>query len=104
MSAKLIEFQPESVVSLDGYKVPYLTATKLSENEYNLVVDNRFGAIIHTDDLNTIIYLIAHGMAVAAGFTCHGKNSKRANPFNTMMLEIGTISTDEDDSLDANDE
>lgn len=82
---------------VDGYVVPHVKAHKVNENEYNLSVGH-FVALIHKDDLEQVAHLLANGMAIAAGYTCHGKNSRRANPYNVQMMQIGNIETDVDDS------
>jgi hypothetical protein len=88
---------PSSRVSLDGYLVPNLRATKVGDFEYNLIVGNRYAALIHVDDLEDYVFLLANAMAIAAGYTSHGKHSRRANPYKVQTMEIGSVDTDADE-------
>lgn len=93
--------QPECLLIVDGYAVPHITLIKANDNEYTIVVDGRFSKFVHRDDIEEWGWLLAHAMAVAAGYTAHGKHSRRANPYNVQVGFIGTITTDDGNADDS---
>lgn len=75
---------------VDGYKVPYLYAYRQQENEYFIVLDERmhFGPFTAAE-ITAMLPVVANAMAVAAGFSCHGRNCKKQNPF---TVQVGFLS------------
>ncbi len=61
-------------VAVDGYEVPKLEAT------------------IHSGDQDgecrKWASLIAHAMAIGAGYSCHGENSTKMNPFKIQLRKL----------------
>jgi hypothetical protein len=74
----------------NGYEVPYVTAIPCKDGRYHVMVDKRFG--IHEpvtrEELANWAPILAHAMAVAAGYSCHGENSAPINPFKVGMSRI----------------
>ena len=67
-------------VILDGFRVPYLAIGPLQEaGKWPFHVDDRFGHDIADKELETVVDLFANAMAVAAGYTCFGKESELYN-------------------------
>ncbi len=79
-------------VAVDGYAVPFLTASKcdppagVSSNGdafgwATLILDNRFQtAALRWDQFWPAAWMIANALAIGAGFSCHGPNATRLNP------------------------
>jgi hypothetical protein len=86
-------FLPEYRVTLDGYRVPFLTVHPVGNDEFSLTIDRRFG--IHKpvtkDELDNWMPILANAMAVAAGYPCFGADTKKMNPFNVRMSSLGSI-------------
>ncbi len=84
------------LVSVDGYQVPKVTVMPLkdvNDGSVNVILDRRFCVCADPDEARKWLPLIAHALAIGAGFTCHGANSERANPHKVQLLEIGEIET-----------
>lgn len=94
---------PHYTFSIDGYAVPHLTATRLSEQEYNLHV-RHYSVMVHKDDLDSWVWFIANAMAIAEGYTSHGEFSHLANPYNVRRMEVGSVNTSRDDSTDSDEQ
>lgn len=80
---------------MNGCTVPHIELLKpggVSEGfefDYTLLIDGRFAALVKTDELlNQWGYALANAMAVAAGYTHHGPESKPRNRFATLAIEI----------------
>lgn len=59
---------------------PHLTrAMANGERIFNLTLDNRFGIDAPESELERWAWFLANAMAVAAGYTSHGRNSRRIN-------------------------
>lgn len=84
---------PHHEFTVNGYKVPGVTGFE-TDDGWNIVVDGRFAITATHDEMERWIWLLANGMAVAAGFTCHGENSQPMNRYNTQVAQIGAIDTD----------
>jgi hypothetical protein len=79
---------PEHWVMLDGCRVPYLTVRPLADGRFYVVIDDRFSATVPTaDELGRWVVLLAHGMAVAAGYTRHAGDD-RINPHNRRVQVV----------------
>lgn len=84
-------FVPEHFVTINGYKVPYVTVTPTSDGRVDLYVDRRFGLDhpVPVEEFNRWIGLLADAMAVAAGYSCHGENCMPTNPHKVKMGSLG---------------
>lgn len=71
------------MIVVDGYEVPYLEAwkTNLPDGQiyYHISLDNRFGISGTEAEIKKWIRFIANAMAVSAGRTSHGPNSRLIN-------------------------
>jgi hypothetical protein len=84
-------FIPEHHVTLDGFRVPYLTATPTEDGRVDVVIDHRFGmeGPISRDEFDRWMPILANAMAVAAGYSSFGENSGGpVNPFNCRMSRL----------------
>lgn len=91
----------DHAVSVDGYKVPYLTAnpTNAARTEWELVLDGRWSLTVQHDDIERVVYFIAQALAVGAGYTKHGAGSVPFNRFATQIVSLGDIpGSDEPDA------
>lgn len=78
-------------VSVDGYLVPHLDVTPLTgtnDGSVNVSVTHQI-VLADADEARKWIPLIAHALAVGAGYTCHGANCERANPHKIQLMQIG---------------
>ncbi len=76
--------------SVDGYLVPGVEIhplTGANDGSANVVVGS-FCVLAESSELRKWIPLLAHAMARASGFTCHGENSERANPHKVQLFQI----------------
>lgn len=73
-----------------GYEVPYISTYPTADGKLHVVVDNRFGTHLPVtkDELDNWMPILANAMAVAAGYSSHGENSVRPNPFKVGMSRI----------------
>lgn len=90
-----------SYAVIDGYKVPYiklLPGTGENDGKLSIVLDDRMSFIF--DDaghVDTMLALLANAMAVAAGYSCFGKNSvKDPNPFQVRMGNLADFAEESD--------
>lgn len=72
-------------IMLDKLPIPNLEL-ELSQNDagqWYFTLDHRFGFIVTLtpDDLESVVRLVANAMAVAAGFSCFGVESRAINPY-----------------------
>ncbi len=77
-------------VAWGGYQVPHIQAVPQADGRYMVVVDNRFGLheAVTKEQLDNWMPILAHAMAVAAGWSCHGENSQRVNEYKVGMNRI----------------
>jgi hypothetical protein len=85
-----LEAQPGHEVVLDGCKVPHIEVWGPFENgHYSIAVDGRFLAPgFDRGQMEQVVWLLAHGMAVAAGYACHGSDA-RLNPHARRVVRVG---------------
>jgi hypothetical protein len=75
------DYAPESVefvgpveqwwVSLNGYRVPFLTALPRNGGVIDLTLDDRYLVTLTVEEADRFIPFIADAIAVARGFACH---------------------------------
>lgn len=96
-----LERSPYYLFDVDGYKVPYLYAYKHQENEFFIVLDDRlhYGPFT-AEEVAAMLPVVANAMAIAAGFSCHGHNCKKQNPF---TVRVGYLSNDNKQEGELND-
>lgn len=97
-SAKLGAFQrTDTVFTIGDVEIPYVTGHKLENGEWSISVDHRFVIQVEEDQLQSWLWLMANAMAVAAGYTAHGRNN-RGNPHNRWQVGIGEVTESEGQS------
>lgn len=81
---------PPYRITADGYSVPHLAAHLKAgtEGTWVLVLDSRFMLEATHEEACRWLPFLANAMAVAAGYSSHGANSRRANPFSVQMMGI----------------
>lgn len=86
-------FLPEYFLTLDGYRVPYITVQPRDGGKWDVSVDNRFmlWQPVTAEELDNWLPILAHAMAVAAGYSSHGEHSNPINPFKVGMSGLGTM-------------
>lgn len=86
-------------IVVDGYQVPHLTGRPI-DGMWHFTFDSRFGCDVPEKYAHGVAWMIANAMAVGAGFTCFGENSKPRNEFKCRLFGIGSVVT-QDVSVDS---
>ena len=83
-------FIAEWRVTIDGYLVPHVSAFVHEDGLVGVVVDRRFGlpGPVPVEELERWLPILAHAMAVAAGYSSHGANCQ---PINEFKLQVGLM-------------
>jgi hypothetical protein len=85
-------------VTINGYRVPYLSAVR-HDGLISLSLDERYACDIPDDERALpIIDFITNAMAVAAGYSCFGENSQPANKFKRRLTWINLSDIDDGDT------
>ena len=88
------EFGGQDVV-IDNYVVPNIKAHPLPDESVEFVLDRRFGITIEKDEVISFICFVADAMAVAAGYSSFGENSRLLNPYrDAYRVEGGSGETE----------
>ena len=80
-------------VTVDGYLVPGLDMQPLGgadDGSVNVIL-GQLCVMAEAAEARKWAPMIAHALAISAGFTCHGKNSRRANPHKVKLMQIGEV-------------
>ena len=82
-------FLEEWKVTFDGYQVPYISARE-KDGTVDVCIDHRFmmPGPVSREEFDRWLPILANAMAVAAGYSCHGENCNKLNPFTVRMAEI----------------
>jgi len=87
-------FLPKWKVVSYGHAVPNLSATMQPDGQNAwLILDERFMIEGPIEEIQKWVPFIANCMAVAAGYSCHGENSREVNPYKVKVssLEVANI-------------
>lgn len=91
----MLEFlapREQRAVTIDGYAVPRVEAQEVDGGRNTMITfDGRFGISIPAEYAEQVIWLVANAQAIGAGYSCHGENSQRLNPFKVRVVEIEAI-------------
>jgi hypothetical protein len=90
----VLEYLPQMSVrevTIGGFAVPQVEARESDDGvSCSITLDRRFGIDVPADIAAEVIWLIANAMAIGAGYSCHGANSVRSNPFKVKVMEVET--------------
>ncbi len=75
-------------VSLNGYRVPRLTAIVRKDGDIMLLLDGRFGIDGSREEVSKWLWIVANAMAIGAGYSCHGENCQPINEFKVKMMGV----------------
>lgn len=81
-------FVEEWRVLSEGCSVPHLSAIVMKSGDISLALDRRFLVEGSPEEVRKWVWFIAHAMAVAAGWSCHGPNSRKVNPYNVQAFGV----------------
>lgn len=86
-------FIPEYHVSVGGYRVPGVTLQPRPDDKWDVIVDHRFGlwSTVSFEELDNWMPVVAHAMAIAAGYSSHGEHSQRVNPYGCKIAGLGEM-------------
>jgi len=91
----LLEYLPPRIsreITLGGYAVPHLEASETKDGlECHICLDQRFGAVVPAEYAQPVLWLIANALAIGAGYSCHGENSRISNPFKVLVSEVESV-------------
>lgn len=77
-------------VRVEGHLLPHIKVRKgtgQNDGKLDVLLDDRLSFVM--DDEPSIFLLVAHAMAVAAGYSCFGENSvKEPNIFKVKMIGL----------------
>jgi len=76
------------VATVDGYKVPFVELRKVDENNWDLLLDGRFSVQASGDEIQRWLWIVANAMAISAGYSCFGENSKKLNPYKRKIISL----------------
>jgi len=79
-------------ITIDGFAVPKIEARETDNGTIcHISLDGRFGATIRAEDAQQVLWLLANALAIGAGYSCHGENSRVSNPFKVRVTEVGSV-------------
>lgn len=92
------------VVSVDGYRVPWLSArpTNPQETEWTVLLDKRLAIDLPADIMGPVVEFLAEALAVGFGYksfadACNHQG-ERHNPFGTRLIHIEYIENGDNDA------
>lgn len=78
-------------VCVNGWRVPYLTATPIQGGRVDLTLDYRYALVLSLADAELVIPFLANAIAIAHGYTAHPSEDPqeplspiRRHPMNRM--------------------
>jgi hypothetical protein len=90
----------EHRVVVDGWQVPFLTATPFKGGMVALTLDHRFDLDVSVADAERIVPWVADVIAVAMGYACFpraymGDDAINRKPPFSRLIGIGSVKTEE---------
>lgn len=76
---------------VDGCLVPNVRVTRSSDGQWRVCLDNRFMIEVEREELDRWGWLLANAQAIGAGYSCHGPNSRRTNPYAVQAMRIDSV-------------
>ena len=58
-------------VCVNGWRVPYLTATPVNGGQIDLTLDHRYALVLSVAEAEHVVPFIANAIAIAHGYTAH---------------------------------
>lgn len=81
----------EQSVTVDGWSVPFLTASPMNGGKVDLSLDQRYGLILTVEEFERFVPFLADAIAIALGYTCHPRADWDAPKRRYPMHRIHTI-------------
>lgn len=76
-------------ITIDGFHVPHIEAhPKRESDSVDLVLDGRFSITATQAEVERWGWFLAQAMAIAAGYSSHGEDSR---PTNRYKVRLGTF-------------
>lgn len=73
-------------VMVEGQSIPGIKVYETDDGQLSVTLDGRFGVTTTRDELERWAWFIANAMAVAAGYTCFGRDARPSNPFGLLAV------------------
>lgn len=82
--------RPAYEFTVGGYLVPHITAELMADHEarWVLALDRRFWLEVDDAEVQRWMPFLAHAMAIAAGYSCHGEGCCPLNPFTVRQSAL----------------
>jgi hypothetical protein len=79
--------------SVGGFRVPYVQAALVEgeEKRWVLDLDRRFMLEVDDEEVQRWMPFLAHAMAIAAGYSCHGEGCTLLNPFSVRVTGLDGV-------------
>lgn len=78
-------------IIVDGHRLPHIDADISESGGVTLVLDRRYAIDLQKEDAEKILPFLANAMAVAAGYSCHGDNCNKLNPFKVKVQALDEV-------------
>ncbi len=80
---------PDFRLAVQGYRVPHVSVSPIAGDDTVMNISlGGFGICADVAEIERWAPLVAHAMAYAAGFTCHGEGSQPRNDYRVGVLCI----------------
>lgn len=84
-------------LTVEGCEVPYIVGRCNPDSDaVELTLDRRFAVTTNQAELRKWAWFLAHAMAISAGYTCHGKQSAKINPFAKGLIGVSFVDKEAD--------
>ena len=75
-------------LSSHGYLIPSVVLSKLSQDEWSLLLDDRFEMTAPTKEIYRWAWMLGNAMAISAGYSCLGENCQPINLFKRRIAAL----------------
>lgn len=75
-------------ITVDGFEVPKVQGKKMEDGTWRFLLDGRFEWDATEAEVQQWMWIVANAMAIGAGYSCFGENSKPLNPFTRRLIGV----------------
>lgn len=82
---------------VDGCLVPHVIVCQRNDTNglLTFTLDDRFSIDVPMDQIDYWGWIVANAMAIGAGYSCHGPNSRLMNPFACQVHNLDLYDVDQ---------
>lgn len=88
----------EQRVTVDGWTVPFLTASPVNGGRVDLSLDRRYGLILTVREVERVVPFLADAIAIGLGYTCHPRKDWEAPKRRYEMSRLRSLYVEETQS------